>query len=64
MLRGDKPDLRTGLRFGDRLHNPIQRPASLTTAFTVPGESREAACRLGEPTSAGVSDQPDAQQFG
>src|SRR5438067_278478 len=27
--------------------------ASLGTASTVPGESREAACRLGAPTSAG-----------
>src|ERR1044071_960917 len=35
---------RPGLRFRDRLHNPIQRPASLTTAFTLAGESREAAC--------------------
>jgi hypothetical protein len=37
-------------------HAPAARV--LGTVSLIPGQSREAACRLDEPTSAGVSDQP------
>jgi hypothetical protein len=34
----------------------LQRPASVGTAFMIPGQSREAACRLDEPTSPLIHD--------